>query len=271
MTNITVSDSTMSKDMCLPQRMRILGVPVDILSMEVLVQIIESWIQARDRSRWIACTNSHGIIEATRDAEFKQVLESADLSVPDGYRLVRIARQAGYSDAEHLTAPDLMLRTCELGQERGYRMFFYGDTEQVLDILVRELTRRYPKLNVAGTISPPFRPLSDKEEAAYVEEINSAKPDILWVGLGLPKQERWISRNVGYLRVPVTIAVGATFKFHSGMVPRAPKWMVTRGWEWVWRFSHEPRRLFKRVIIYGPIFLVKSRLENWNWSRSSSR
>jgi N-acetylglucosaminyldiphosphoundecaprenol N-acetyl-beta-D-mannosaminyltransferase len=244
------------------KRLRILGAPVDILSMESLLTIMERWIRQRDRTHWIACTNSHGLMEALRDNTFRQVLESADLSIPDGYRLMKIAQRRGLL-AEQLTAPDLMDRFCDVARLRGYTSYFYGDTEEVLSDLVKNLTTKYPGLRIAGTLSPPFHPLSPAEEESLIERVNQAHPDILWVGLGLPKQERWISRNRHRLHVPVVAAVGATFKFHSGIVARAPEWMVTNGFEWVWRFAHEPRRLFRRVVLLGPPFLWNVTLERY--------
>jgi N-acetylglucosaminyldiphosphoundecaprenol N-acetyl-beta-D-mannosaminyltransferase len=244
------------------RRIPILGTRVDFLSMESLLTIMERWIHERDRAHWIACTNSHGLMEALRDNSFRQILESADLSIPDGYRLMKIARRRGYA-AQQLTAPDLMDRFCELAQHRQYSSYFYGDTEETLGKLVERLTSKYPRLKIAGTLSPPFRPLLPSEEESLIERVNQARPDVLWVGLGLPKQERWIARNLKWLRVPVVAAVGATFKFHSGMVPRAPEWMVRNGYEWVWRIAHEPRRLFRRVVLLGPPFLWNVALERY--------
>jgi N-acetylglucosaminyldiphosphoundecaprenol N-acetyl-beta-D-mannosaminyltransferase len=253
--------ANMSNDMSV-QRIPILGTPVDILSMESLLTTMERWIHERDRAHWIACTNSHGLMEALRDNSFRQVLESADLSIPDGYRLMKIARRRGLA-AQQLTAPDLMDRFCELARHRGYSSYFYGDTEETLGKLMESLTSKYPGLKIAGTMSPPFRPLLPSEEASLIERVNQARPDVLWVGLGLPKQERWIARNLKRLHVPVVAAVGATFKFHSGIVPRAPRWMVRNGYEWVWRTAHEPRRLFRRVVLLGPPFLWNVALERY--------
>jgi N-acetylglucosaminyldiphosphoundecaprenol N-acetyl-beta-D-mannosaminyltransferase len=253
----------MSIDMSV-QRIRMLGTPVDILSMESLLTIMERWIHEQDRAHWIACTNHHGLMEALRDNSFRQVLESAALSIPDGYRLMKIARRRGLA-AQQLTAPDLMDRFCELARHRGYSSYFYGDTEETLGKLVESLTSKYPGLKIAGTLSPPFRPLSPNEEALLIERVNQARPDVLWVGLGLPKQERWIARNLERLHVPVIAAVGATFKFHSGMVSRAPGWMVRNGYEWVWRIAHEPRRLFRRVVMLGPPFLWNVALEQYGF------
>jgi N-acetylglucosaminyldiphosphoundecaprenol N-acetyl-beta-D-mannosaminyltransferase len=244
------------------RRLSILGTPIDILSMEFLLTIMERWIHERSRTHWIAVTNSHGLMEALRDSSFRQVLESADLSIPDGFRLAKIARRRGHR-AEQLTGHALVDCFCDLARLRGYTSYFYGDTEEVLRKLVENLTAKYPGLKIAGTLSPPFRPLSPTEEESLIEQVNQARPDVLWVGLGLPKQERWISRNLHRLHVPVVAAVGATFKFHSGIVPRAPGWVVRNGFEWAWRFAHEPRRLFRRYVLLGPPFLWNVALERY--------
>jgi N-acetylglucosaminyldiphosphoundecaprenol N-acetyl-beta-D-mannosaminyltransferase len=243
-------------------RLPILGTPIDLLTMGSLLSIMERWIEGREQSHWIACTNSHGLMEALKDESFRRVLRTADLCIPDGYRLVKIAQRQGYT-AEQLTAPDLVDRFCERACVRGYTSFFYGDTEGVLKQLVTNLTAKYRGLKIVGTLSPPFRTLSESEEESLIECVNQARPDVLWVGLGLPKQERWISRNLHRLRVPVIAAVGATFKFHSGIVRRAPPWMVSNGMEWIWRFAHEPRRLFRRVVLLGPPFLWNVTLERY--------
>jgi N-acetylglucosaminyldiphosphoundecaprenol N-acetyl-beta-D-mannosaminyltransferase len=244
------------------RRLSILGTPIDILSMESLLAIMEGWIHERDRAHWIACTNSHGVMEALRDDTFRRVLESADLSIPDGYRMVKIARRQGHA-AEQLTGADLMGRFCDRVRLRDYTSYFYGDTEEVLGKLVENLTVKYPGLKIAGTLSPPFRPLSHAEEESLIEQVNHARPDVLWVGLGLPKQERWISRNLHRLHVPVVVAVGAAFKFHSGIDARAPDWAVRNGLEWAWRFVREPRRLFRRYALLGPPFLWNVALERY--------
>jgi len=244
------------------RRLLILGTPVDLLSMESLLAIMEQWIRDRSGTHWIAVTNSHGLMEALRDSSFRQVIESADLSIPDGHRLVKIARRGGHA-AEQLTGRDLLDRFCQVAQHRGYTSYFYGDTEEVLGNLVKNLTGKYPGLRIAGTLSPPFRPLPAAEEEELIERVNQARPDVLWVGLGLPKQERWISRNLHRLNAPVVAAVGAAFKFHSGIVRRAPEWAVRNGFEWAWWFAREPRRLFRRVVLLGQPFLWNIALERY--------
>lgn len=229
---------------------------------EVLARM-EYWIGARSRPRFIAVTNMHGIMESRRYADFRQVLDSADLSLPDGLRVVRIAHRRGFTSIRQLTGMDLMLTFGPVAAEKHYTSFFYGDTGQVLDRVQAEMRRRFPGFPVAGAYSPPFRPLTAQEDTQIVREINQSRPDVLWVGMGLPKQERWIYEHRERLDVPVLVAVGAAFKFIAGTVQRAPVWMQQRGLEWVWRLSHEPRRLWHRVFVYGPQFLLLTSLERY--------
>jgi N-acetylglucosaminyldiphosphoundecaprenol N-acetyl-beta-D-mannosaminyltransferase len=162
---------------------------------------------------------------------------------------------------QQVRGTDLLWKFCEISSKKGYRNFFYGDTEEVLALLTSQLRKRFPVLNVAGTYSPPFRELTPEEDTKIANLINLTAPDVLWVGLGLPKQERWIYEHRDRLKAPVVIAVGAAFKFVSGKVECAPPCVSDRGLEWAWRFVHEPRRLWHRVVIYGPQFVTHALLE----------
>jgi N-acetylglucosaminyldiphosphoundecaprenol N-acetyl-beta-D-mannosaminyltransferase len=162
---------------------------------------------------------------------------------------------------ERVPGPDILAAFLEHANRRGYRSFFYGDTEATLADLQRRVTERYPGHVVAGTLSPPFRPLTAEEDAQVIAMINDARPDVLWVGLGLPKQERWIAEHLDRLRVPVVVGVGAAFGFLSGRVSRAPAWVGRIGCEWLWRLAAEPRKLWRRDLIDGPRFLAHVLLE----------
>jgi N-acetylglucosaminyldiphosphoundecaprenol N-acetyl-beta-D-mannosaminyltransferase len=227
-----------------------------MVSMQEVLGRMEYWIRRRDRCHFVACTNMHGVTEAYKLPDFRKVLDSADLSLPDGMQMVRIARRRGFPDAERLTAEDLVWAFAKVAEDKGFSNYFYGDTDPVLARMTERLHQRFPRLRIAGTYSPPFRPLTAQEDAQIVAQINDARPDMLWVGMGLPKQERWIFEHRERLRVPVAAAVGATFKFIAGTVKRAPLWMQERGLEWLWRLGHEPRRLWHRVFVYGPQFLL---------------
>ena len=241
--------------------LRILGVPVHMVSMQEVLGRMENWIRERRGSHFIAVTSMHGIMESRKHPGFRQILESADLSIPDGRPLVWTAHRRGYPDQELLPGMNLMWAFGELAAQRGYSHFFYGDTEGVLRQLIERMSERLPGFRVAGAYSPPFRPLTPEEDAEIVGMINQARPDVLWVGLGLPKQERWIFEHRDKLEAPVMVAVGAAFKFVSGAMKRAPLGMQERGLEFIWRFWHEPRRTWHRFFVYGPLFLWRLFLE----------
>lgn len=242
-------------------RARVLRVPVHVINLPEVVRQMDGWIQKGDRQRWIAVTSSHGIMEGFEHPEFKQILESAALSVPDGKWTARAAAARLSLEPQQVRGADLMLAACALANQRGYRAYFLGDTDDVLERLASKLRGQFPGMPIAGTYSPPFRPLRAEENDRIIEKINQAKPHVLWVCLGLPKQERWIFANRQKLDVPVVIAAGAAAKFVSGSVASAPTWIRERGFEWLWRLIREPRRCWRRSMLYGPQFALYSILE----------
>ncbi len=239
----------------------VLGVPVHVIGTLEVIRLMEQWIEQRDGLHWIAVTSSHGLVEGYKYAKFKMILKSANLSLPDGKWTSRLVGWRLGCAPRQVRGADLLWQSCEISSKKDYRNFFYGDTEEVLGLLIRQLRKRFPALNVAGTYSPPFRELTPEEDTRITNLINDAAPDVLWVGLGLPKQERWIYEHRGRLKAPVVIAVGAAFKFVSGKVKCAPRWISDWGLEWAWRFVHEPHRLWHRVVIYGPQFVIHALLE----------
>jgi len=239
----------------------ILGVPVHLVEIRDVIRLMEQWIQHRDGCDWIAVTSSHGIVEGYKHPQFKAILKSAALSLPDGKWTARFAGQRASCTVSQVRGTDLLWAFCELASQKGYSNFFYGDTEGVLALLTSKLWERFPTLKVVGAYSPPFRALTPEEDAQITSRINQARPDVLWVGLGLPKQERWIFAHRDKLNVPVVVAVGAAFKFVSGKVKRAPHWISESGLEWLWRFVHEPRRCWQRAVVYGPQFAAHALLE----------
>jgi N-acetylglucosaminyldiphosphoundecaprenol N-acetyl-beta-D-mannosaminyltransferase len=175
--------------------------------------------------------------------------------------LVWLGLLHGHRDVSRVYGPDLMLALCDRSQATGTRHFFYGGAPGVADLLVRRLKARYPDLAVAGTHSPPYRPADAEEDRNVLDAINAAAPDIVWVGLGTPKQDYWVSRHRGRLKAPVLIAIGAAFDFHAGLMPQAPRWMQRSGLEWLFRLLHEPRRLAFRYLVYNPLFVFKVALQ----------
>jgi N-acetylglucosaminyldiphosphoundecaprenol N-acetyl-beta-D-mannosaminyltransferase len=250
-----------------PPCAHVLGVPVHIIELTEVLQLMERWIQQRDGRHWIAVTGSHGIVEGHKHPEFKTILKSADLSVPDGKWAARVAGRRASCPAKQVRGCDLLWAFSELASRKGYRSFFYGDTEEVLALLASRLSQQFSALRIVGTYSPPFRAPTPEEDTQITNLINQANPDVLWVGLGLPKQEQWIVAHRERLHVPVVVAVGAALKFVSGKVKAAPHRLSELGLEWVWRFAHEPRRLWHRVVVYGPQFVAHTLLELHGWRK----
>lgn len=240
---------------------QVLGVKVHMVQMSDTLKLMDHWIQERERCRYIVATGMHGVMEARRDPDFKTIVNSADLFVPDGISLVWVARCRGFPLKKRVCGSDLMWDFFSLAEEKGYRVFFYGDTEETLQQLSLRLRERFPRLQIAGVRSPPFRPLTLEEDEQEVRLIKESGADVVWVGLGLPKQERWMFQHRDALRVPVVVGVGAAFKFLSGQIARAPAWVGDHGLEWLWRLLHEPGRVWRRVLIDGPRFACLAVLE----------
>lgn len=232
----------------------VLGVRVSAIDMAQALQAIDGWIASRT-PHYVCVTGVHGVMESQRDEELRRIHNSAGLVTPDGMPLVWLSRLMGFSQVERVYGPDLMLAVCKLSVERGYRHFFYGGAPGVAEKLRVRLKARFPGLKVAGTYSPPFRPLTPEEDREIVERINAAQPDILWVGISTPKQERWMAEHVGRLSLPVLVGVGAAFDFHAGLKKQAPAWIQRSGLEWLFRLIMEPRRLWRRYLINNPWFL----------------
>jgi N-acetylglucosaminyldiphosphoundecaprenol N-acetyl-beta-D-mannosaminyltransferase len=239
----------------------VLGVQVHLARMDQVLDEVDRWIEERKGCRYIVATGMHGVMEARRSPYFKEVVDAAGLFVPDGFSLVLIARFRRFKIKNRVSGPDLLWEACKRAEGKGHRMFFYGDSEDTLKQLTAKLGDSLPNLKIAGAHSPPFRQLTPEEDEQEVRMINDSGADIIWVGLGLPKQEQWIYEHRDRLNVPVAVGVGAAFKFLSGRVKRAPRWIGENGFEWLWRFVQEPRRVWRRVIIDGPHFMLYAVLE----------
>lgn len=245
----------------LPPRTEVLGAPIDIVGVEDVLRLMEQWIHERHRPHWIAVTGSHGALEAHKHPEFRGVLQTADLSVPDGRWAARVAAGKMRCATHQVRGADLMTAFCDLSRRKGYTNYFYGDTVEILTLATDRLRQKHPGMRIAGAYSPPFRDLTRAEDEEIVHMLNQANPDVLWVALGLPKQEKWIAAHLDRLKSPVIVAVGAALKFHSGKVVPAPRWASQAGLEWFWRLLHEPRTVWRRALIYGPQFMALSLLD----------
>jgi N-acetylglucosaminyldiphosphoundecaprenol N-acetyl-beta-D-mannosaminyltransferase len=235
-------------------RATILGVGVSAINMPIAVDTLGQWIAAR-RQNYVCVTGVHGLMESHRDPELREIHNRAGMVTPDGMPLVWLARAMGFSGVERVYGPDLMLAVCERSAAAGWRHFFYGGSDGIPELLERRLTERFPGLAVAGTYSPPFRPLTESEDEAIVKRINAASPDIVWVGISTPKQERWMAAHLGRINAPVMVGCGAAFDFHAGVKRQAPRWMMRAGLEWAYRMITEPRRLGRRYLVNNPLFV----------------
>ncbi len=238
------------------KRVNVLGVGISVLNLPIALEEIAEAIRAR-RKGYICITGVHGVMEAQSDEVFRAILNRAFLCTPDGMPMVWMGKIHGHSEMRRVYGPDLMLDVCGWGEKNGCRHFFYGGAPGVADMLAGKLKARFPKMEVAGTFTPPFRPLNPEEEKQLVETVRAARPDILWVGLSTPKQERFMAEFLPKLEATLMIGVGAAFDFHSGRVKQAPRWMQRSGLEWVYRLCQEPGRLAKRYFRNNPLFVLK--------------
>jgi N-acetylglucosaminyldiphosphoundecaprenol N-acetyl-beta-D-mannosaminyltransferase len=236
-------------------------VAVSAVQIPQVVLQMQSWIRSRDRCHYIAVTGMHGITEAQHDPQFKLVLNSADLVVPDGMPLVWLGRLRGYPLRRRVYGPELMAAFCEASVPRREKHFLYGGAPGVAEQLASTLRERFPGITIAGTLCPPFRSLSLDESEKVISQINQTKADVVWVGLSTPKQEFWMFEHRDRLVAPVLVGIGAAFDFHAGLKKQAPHWMRENGLEWLFRLVQEPRRLWRRYLVYGSEFVFLVALE----------
>jgi exopolysaccharide biosynthesis WecB/TagA/CpsF family protein len=237
------------------ERVNILGVGVTPFDLAQAVATLDRW-REEGRREYVCCVSVHGLVTAQRDREIRYALNRSGLATEDGMPLVWWCRRAGFARAGRVCGSDLLDAMCALAVRRGHRHYFYGGSPHVVEQLVSRLTQRHPGLVIAGYRSPPFRPLTEAEDAADVAAINAARPDFVWIGLGMPKQEKWMVSHVARVDAAALIGVGAAFDFHAGTKPRAPQWMQHSGFEWLFRLISEPRRLAGRYLIDNTIFVA---------------
>ena len=231
-----------------------LGVGISALDMGSAIAQILAMVKAR-QPQYVCVVGVHGVTEAQADPEFRHIVNHACLATPDGMPLVWVGRWLGHSTIDRVYGPDLMLELCRVSSARGLRHFFFGGREGVASILAARMKELYPGLEVVGTYTPPFRPLRPDEEVALQRRVEIARPDVFWVGLSTPKQERFMYAYYRRLKVPVMIGVGAAFDMNAGLLRRAPRWMQRSGLEWCYRLYQEPRRLWRRYLRNNPLFL----------------
>lgn len=235
----------------------VLDVHISAIDMDAAVRTIEGWIDRNDPNYVCICT-VHTVMECQRDPALKEAVNRAGLRTPDGMPLVWLSRRAGHNNVDRVYGPDLMLELCARSQETKHRHFFYGGAPGVADDLADNLSQRYPGMKIAGTHTPPVLPVGGIESEETIEKINASGADIVWVGLGTPKQDWWVANHRPLLKAPVLIAVGAAFDFHTGRVRQAPRWMQRNGLEWLFRLSQDPKRLWHRYIVDNGRFIMRT-------------
>ena len=248
------------RDLPRPQEIRtrdLLGLPIAMTDYLEAMDVMDGMIARRERG-YVCATAVHAVMVAQSDPEMREALERSTLTVPDGMPLVWAANLLGEDLGDRVYGPELMLRYCERSRDHGHRVFLYGGRDQgSLAQLTLNLRLRFPGIKIVGGYSPPFRALTEDEDKAIAEQINGARPDVVWVGTGVPKQEKWMARQRERLDAPVLVGVGAAFDFHAGRVSMAPQWMQDRGLEWTYRITQEPRRLLPRYLVYNPRFIAR--------------
>jgi len=236
-------------------RVDVLGVGVSTVTPEMAVAVLARWIEKRT-PHYVCVTGVHGVMESQRASDLLDAHNASGLTVPDGVPLVWAARRAGASWVQRVYGPDLMRSVCALAPARGWRMFFYGATPDVVERLTTHLREHHPGIEIVGSYCPPFRPLDADERSDVTARINQARPDIVWVGLSTPKQERWMREFRPALEAPVLVGVGAAFDFVSGTKRQAPALLQRAGLEWLYRLVTEPRRLWRRYLRNNPAFVA---------------
>ena len=238
----------------------VLGVQVSAVNLEQAIALACQWIE-RGASGYACMTGVHGVMEAQRDEALREILNGAMLNAPDGMPLSWVGHAQGFHQMNYVTGPQFMEHMCGIAAERGYGIFLYGGKPGIAEILRERLQARFPGLRVAGTWTPPFRALSVSEEEAMLSEVHRARPQIMWVGLSTPRQERFMAQYVQRLRVPLVVGVGAAFDYHTGRLRDCPSWVKRAGLQWLHRMMQEPRRLAPRYLRNNPEFVLQIALQ----------
>jgi N-acetylglucosaminyldiphosphoundecaprenol N-acetyl-beta-D-mannosaminyltransferase len=234
----------------------IVGVPIAVTDYAETMDVMDGLIERREQG-YVCAVATHAVMVAYEDEEMRRVLTGSSLTVPDGMPLVWAANLLGERLEGRVYGPELMKRYSRRCAERGYRVWLYGGRDQgSLAQLALNLRRENPNIKIVGGYCPPYRDLDADEERELFAEINRARPDVLWIGTGVPRQEKWMAYIRPHLEVPVICAVGAAFDFHAGRISQAPLWMQERGLEWTYRIVQEPRRLLPRYLYYNPRFVT---------------
>jgi N-acetylglucosaminyldiphosphoundecaprenol N-acetyl-beta-D-mannosaminyltransferase len=239
-----------------PGTVEVVGVPLSVIDYEHTLRWIDAMVAERQRGYVCVC-NVHTVMASREDPELRAALATSSINVPDGQPLVWAMNALGQTLRDRVYGPELMARACARAAATGQRFYLYGGRDQVALVqLELSLHRRFPGINIVGTYAPPFRTLTVPERTAVAEDINASEADVVWVGIGVPRQEKWMAALRPHLEAPVLVGVGAAFDFLAGLVPQAPPWLQKAGLEWSFRLAQEPRRLWRRYLRYNPRFVA---------------
>lgn len=222
----------------------IMGVNIAAINMEWLVDFLKKNL-SEIKGDYICVSNVHTTVISYEDANYCAIQNNGLMAIPDGGPLSTVGQKRGYKNMMRTTGPNLMEEIFEISALKGYRHYFYGSKEETLELLQRKLVIKYPGIQIVGMYSPPFRPMTEEEDKIVIEKINQSKPDFVWVGLGAPKQEKWMAEHQGKID-GLMLGVGAGFDYYAGNIKRAPMWMQKHNLEWLYRLMQDPKRLFKR-------------------------
>lgn len=222
----------------------ILGVNIAAINMEWLLKYIDQNLDDI-KGDYICVSNVHTTVTSYEDDSYRDIQNSGLMAIPDGGPLSSVGQKRGYKEMQRTTGPSLMGEIFKISVEKGYRHYFYGSKEETLDLLQKKLEEHYPGIQIAGMYSPPFRPMTEEEDKVAVDRINESNADFVWIGLGAPKQEKWMAAHQGKIN-GLMIGVGAGFDYYAENIKRAPMWMQKCNLEWVYRLMQDPKRLFRR-------------------------
>ncbi len=241
-------------------RYNVLGVGVSVLTLDTAANSIINAVKDNIKG-YVCVTGVHGVSEAQKDKNFRKILNQSYLNTPDGMPLVWLGKSEYGEDLDRVYGPDLMLEICKRTASKEISHFLYGGDVGVAENLAKNLSIKFPGIKIAGFYSPPFRSLNEGEITDLVKKINNIAPDIIWVGLSTPKQEKFMSDMIDLLDTKIMIGVGAAFDFHTGRVRQAPRFIQRSGFEWLFRMIQEPRRLFVRYLKNNPLFIIRVLLQ----------
>jgi N-acetylglucosaminyldiphosphoundecaprenol N-acetyl-beta-D-mannosaminyltransferase len=241
-------------------RVNVLGVGVDATNPQDVARILKASLEAETKG-YVCLTGVHGVMEAQREPRLKSIFANSIVVAPDGMPTVWMGHLQGFSTMKRVYGPDLMIEIFARSEFCDCVHFFCGGEHGVAETLRDVMLQRFPKAKIAGTFSPPFRPMTAREEKEFAAKVHSLRPDIIWVGLSTPKQERFMARYLPILDTKLMIGVGAAFLFHTGKIRESPDWIKRAGLQWLDRLLQEPARLWKRYLLNNPVFAFHAVLQ----------